>query len=115
MKNPWLIIAGFFGLTGVALQAFLAHALKGSLSEKHLMCLETGSKYQMLHAIVLLILASNPDFLKSYAPIAFVLGICMFSGSLYLLAADVPHIGWVTPIGGIMLLLGWFFILLQGW
>ena len=129
MKNTFSFIAGLFGTTGVALGALGAHALKqkmqeGLLTIDQLNAFDTGTKYQLMHAIVLFILAyinKNKQFkLYTIASYLMVTGIILFSGSIYLLATrNITGInagfilGPLTPIGGLLLIAGWICITLQ--
>ncbi|WP_425148061.1 DUF423 domain-containing protein [Deinococcus sp.] len=92
--------------SGVALGAFAAHALKGSLSAAMLEVFETGVRYQMYHGLGLLALAALPG--QRRAPLWLLLGTLIFSGSLYLLSlSGLKVLGAITPIGGVLLLIGW--------
>jgi len=103
--------AGFMFLA-VGLGAFGAHALKSRLSPDMLEVFETGVKYQVYHALALLLLASLRG--PSKAAWCFSAGIVIFSGSLYILAlTGVRKWGAVTPIGGLLFLAGWLFLLFQ--
>lgn len=94
----------------VGLGAFGAHALKGKLDADMLAVFETGVKYQVYHALALLLLASLRG--PSKAAWCFTAGIVFFSGSLYLLAlTGVRKWGAVTPIGGLLFLAGWLIVL----
>ena len=110
--NPifWARCGAGFMFAAVALGAFGAHALKSRLSGDMLAVFETGVRYQIYHALALLTLAAlrGPD----KAGWCFAAGIAVFSGSLYVLAlSGVRAWGAVTPIGGVLFLLGWFFML----
>jgi uncharacterized membrane protein YgdD (TMEM256/DUF423 family) len=111
------MLAAFFGFTGVALGAFAAHGLKNRLTPEYLAIFHTGVLYQLIHTLAIFgvaILATQiQGRLVSYAGIAFVLGILLFSGSLYLLTlTGVSKLGIITPIGGLCFLIGWFIL---GW
>jgi uncharacterized membrane protein YgdD (TMEM256/DUF423 family) len=113
--NRWVLSTGAgFALLAVILGAFAAHSLKAVLDAQQLSLFETASRYQMYHAIALLIVGlmlSNAQFSRSLlipAALAFILGIILFSGSLYLLAlVGVGWLGAITPVGGIAFLSGW--------
>src|SRR5882724_9152161 len=112
MEKKWLISAGFHGFCAVALGAFAAHALKGSLDPDSLSWIETGARYQMFHALALLALAALPrDFAAKrlkFAGFGFAVGALLFSGSLYAMALSGQRwIGAVTPLGGLLLLGAW--------
>jgi uncharacterized membrane protein YgdD (TMEM256/DUF423 family) len=108
-------VPGLFGLTGVALGAFGAHALKGRLGPELIEVFRTGVFYQLVHAVALLAVAALRDRLR--APRAttwlFSIGIVIFSGSLYTLAVTgVRTWGAVTPLGGLAFLAGWLTLIL---
>ncbi|WP_271406217.1 DUF423 domain-containing protein [Tenacibaculum soleae] len=114
-----LISGAVFGLLAVIFGAFGAHALKKTLSEQQLKSFETGVKYQMYHAIVLLFIGSSfskPNQLMSWA---FIIGIILFSFSIYgLVLSDtkdkkMKFLGPVTPLGGLLLVVGWGMLLLE--
>lgn len=117
MLRTFLMLAAFFGFTGVALGAFGAHILKNRLSTEYMAIFQTGVLYQLIHALALfgvaLLAMQIQGRLVTYAGIAFTLGIILFSGSLYLLSlTGVTKLGIITPIGGLCLLLGWAIL---GW
>jgi uncharacterized membrane protein YgdD (TMEM256/DUF423 family) len=94
----------------VGLGAFGAHALKARLSPEMLAVFETGVKYQVYHALGLLLLAALRG--PSKAAWCFTAGIVIFSGSLYVLAlTGVKKWGAVTPVGGLLFLIGWLIVL----
>ncbi|MEM1230734.1 MAG: DUF423 domain-containing protein [Pseudomonadota bacterium] len=114
LRNAFLLgAAGLLGLTGVACGAFGAHALQGVLSPERLGTWETAVLYQLVHvpAVLALGLAGADPRLKR-AGHCLVLGVLLFSGSLYLLAFGAP--GWlgpITPLGGLFLMVGWALVL----
>lgn len=106
-----------FGLLSVVFGAFGAHALKKSLSPELLAIFETGVRYQMYHALALLAAAWAVVIFDTKmifrAGACFTAGIIIFSGSLYLLVfTGIKMFGAVTPIGGLLLMMGWFFMIL---
>ncbi len=110
--------AGIFGLTGVVLGAFGAHALRALLLENGTQgTWATAVLYQLVHAVALLALASwrgregpesaGRDWLGR-AGLCWSIGIPLFSGSLYLLAVGGPRLlGPITPLGGVAFIAGW--------
>ena len=110
-----------FALTAVILGAFGAHALKKLLSINQLASFETGIRYQMFHGIVLLIIGFSNDKINKTAIISklFISGTILFSFSIYLLniqdliCTSLSFLGPVTPIGGALLIAGWFCLLLS--
>jgi len=115
MLRTFLMLAAFFGFTGVALGAFAAHGLKSKLTPEYLAVFQTGVHYQMLHALALfgvaLLSAHIGGALVSLAGWAFTIGILLFSGSLYLLTLAGLGVGIITPIGGLFFLIGWALLL----
>ena len=99
-------------MLAVILGAFGAHALTSRLSAEQLVSWETGVRYQMFHALALLVLALWFDRGMALKPslICFALGTLLFSGSIYLLSLGIgPRavLGPVTPVGGVLLIAGW--------
>jgi uncharacterized membrane protein YgdD (TMEM256/DUF423 family) len=99
-------------LIAIAAGAFGAHALKNFLSTEMLSVWQTAVQYQMLHGLALLALANllpRWDAKKiRWSAISMLLGIVLFSGSLYLLAASgIRVLGAITPLGGLAFLFGW--------
>jgi uncharacterized membrane protein YgdD (TMEM256/DUF423 family) len=100
------------GFVGVALGAFGAHALRARLSADHLAVFETGVRYQLVHALALvlvgLLISRRPARLTIAAGWCFTVGIVLFSGSLYVLSiTGTTAVGIVTPLGGLFFLAGW--------
>ena len=108
----FLLMAAAFGFSGVVFGAFGAHALKSKLSQDMFQIFEVGVRYHMYHALALLCVAwavtQHGHPFVSYSGWFFVVGILVFSGSLYLLAlSGVKAWGAVTPVGGLFFILGW--------
>ncbi len=122
MAKLWLIVSAISGLLAVGLGAFGAHGLKGKVSASLLSAFQTGTHYQMFHtlalmglAILLLQLTEIPKALMVAASL-WVLGTCLFSGSLYALAMGGPSwLGPLTPLGGLLLMLGWLALIIGVW
>ena len=123
MLSPKLIIvaASGLGFLSVALGAFGAHAFKAYLiSHQHLGKYETAVQYQMYHALALLLVGilamhlPKTDF--SWIAILFLVGVFIFSGSLYVLCATgIRWMGAITPVGGTCFLLGWGLLAWKVW
>ena len=118
MENILLaqVMGALFGFLGVLFGAFGAHYLKGKLTEAQLQAFETGVRYQLMHAVLLLVLSFNLAFtsaLDSYIVRAFLAGTFLFSFSIYGLVLSEGFgkkwrfLGPVTPVGGLLLLVGW--------
>jgi len=94
------------GALAVAFGAFGAHGLKGS-EDKVLEWWDTAAKYHLAHALALCAVAAHPGQPR-VAGILFIVGIVLFSGSLYTMAlTGITKLGMVTPIGGLCLIGGW--------
>ncbi|NND79035.1 MAG: DUF423 domain-containing protein [Maribacter sp.] len=113
-------VGALFGLLAVIFGAFGAHALKKSLDIDQLKSFETGVKYQMYHAILLLVLSFNLNLetaLEKYMVYCFIFGILLFSFSIYVLVIgkskgkNMKLIGPITPLGGLLLVAGWGLLL----
>lgn len=120
--GKWLAAAGFNGLCGVGFGAWAAHGAVSVIGPEASEWVKTGAQYQLWHAAALLALIGLParwTGLRAWAGSCFCLGALLFSGSLYGLAL----IGWrwlafVTPFGGLAMLLGWLLLLgfgLKAW
>lgn len=109
-----LRVAAISGLLTVALGAFGAHGLKSLLlANETLAVWEKAVHYQMFHTLALLVLASRPA-VNTGAAIGFLVGIILFSGSLYLLAVtNIRWLGAITPLGGIGFVMGWLLLFLR--
>ena len=116
MTQFTLVFATIFGMLAIILGAFGAHALKKILNEEKLKSFETGVKYQMYHAIVLLILGFQLEFtqpIENYIVYSFISGILLFSFSIYGLVISsaknkkLRFLGPITPLGGLLLTIGW--------
>jgi uncharacterized membrane protein YgdD (TMEM256/DUF423 family) len=116
MGQFFLAIAAMFGGLSVGAGAFAAHALKEKLTERSLEIFETGARYQMYHALALVLVAllikvSGEQFPQPAlvaAGWAFIMGILIFSGSLYVLSfTGIKVLGAITPLGGAAFIAGW--------
>jgi uncharacterized membrane protein YgdD (TMEM256/DUF423 family) len=112
MDRTFLMIGAIAGFVGVALGAFGAHGLRNRLSPEMLAVFETGVRYQMYHALAILLVSAlivrMDGRLMNAAGWSFTAGIVIFSGSLYALAlSGVTILGAITPIGGLAFLAGW--------
>lgn len=116
MQKLFLMIGSILGALSVMIGAFGAHALRNTLtSNGRLETFETAVKYQFYHVFALLIvgmLLSRIDHkLLHYSGYAFIVGIIIFSGSLYILClTNIGKWGAVTPIGGLFLIIGWLLL-----
>jgi len=114
MIRIFIAIAAILGGLSVAAGAFGSHALREKLSERGLEIFETAARYQMYHAIALMLVALLlsralvPQPTLVAAGWAFIIGIAIFSGSLYALSlTDIKVLGAITPLGGAAFIAGW--------
>ena len=114
-----LLFASILGGLAVLFGAFGAHALKKILNEEQLKSFETGVKYQMYHALVLLIIGFNfklETASEKYMVYSFIIGILLFSFSIYGLVISsaknkkLTFLGPITPLGGLFLIIGWLLL-----
>ena len=121
MHKGFIKTAAIFGLLSVALGAFAAHSLKEMISDYAVNIFETGVRYQFYHVFALLaagiIYKEFPNKFIKWSGIFFISGIILFSGSLYFLTyvkgtvmPGYKWIGTITPIGGLLFILGWLFL-----
>ena len=120
MQKKIFIAATLLGLLGVILGAFSSHGLRSVLTESALESFQTGVRYQMYHAFFLFFIGLNSHLSalqKKYTLSLTLAGIFLFSVSIYLLATnaltsiDFTFLGPVTPIGGLLLIFAWGFLL----
>jgi len=121
MHKGYLKTAAILGALSVAIGAFAAHTLKGTISNYALEIFETAVKYQFYHVFALLavgiVYKEFPNKFLNWSGKLFIGGIILFSGSLYVLAAIkaavLPGYNWIgaiTPVGGLCFILGWIFL-----
>ncbi|MGV6943597.1 DUF423 domain-containing protein [Sphingobacterium kyonggiense] len=120
MKQLALISGSILGILSIVFGAFGAHALKKVLSEDRLSSFEVGVRYQMYAALTLLLIGYNFQFVDSYerwAVYGILYGCILFSGSIYLLSfkdvwkVNLKFLGPITPLGGVLMIIGWVIIL----
>ncbi|MBO0321325.1 DUF423 domain-containing protein [Muricauda sp. CAU 1633] len=119
MNRTILLTAIAFGLLAIILGAFGAHGLEKLVDADAVSTFETGVRYQMYHALFLLFLGIWEGLKEGSKKRIFtmiVIGVILFSFSIYLLALnsltafDFRIIGFLTPIGGVFMILGWFLL-----
>ena len=122
MQKLHLILGTTLAGLGVILGAFGAHKLKQLVPPESVATFQTGVQYQMYHAFALLIVGVLSDRLAgsllNWSGIFFLIGIILFSGSLYLITSfkamdkvGISGVGLITPIGGLMFIVGWILLL----
>lgn len=121
MQEITLNFGIIFGILAITFGAFGAHLLKKYMSADLLVSFETGVRYQMYHAILLVMLSQFLNFENSYsnyAAIALIVGVFLFSFSIYGLCLSstfgkkIKILGPITPLGGLCLIIGWTLLLL---
>lgn len=110
--RTWLFLAALCGMLAVIFGAFATHGLSGRLDARHLGFFDTGARYQMYHALAMglaaLAMRAEAARLARWAAIAFLTGIVLFCGSLYLLAlTGAVALALLTPAGGLCFIVGW--------
>jgi len=121
MNKRLLITGSILGFLGIIIGAFGAHGLEKFLDNENLATFETGVKYQMYHALLMLLVANFAlsKKTKKRLHILILFGVILFSGSIYGLATNVltgfdfATIGFVTPIGGTLLIMAWGFLIFK--
>lgn len=111
-KNHFLLIGSLSGMLAVILGAFGAHGLEQLVDAKMLQRFHTGVEYQFYHALALLVISVLYKNIRNkyivFAGYAFLLGMILFSGSLYLyVLTGIKGIAMITPIGGLSFIIGW--------
>ena len=120
IKEITLIAGAVFGILAIILGAFGAHALKKTFTEEQLASFETGVKYQMYHAILLLVIGLNfplVNTIEHFMVFFVIAGVILFSFSIYGLCISssrgnkIKILGPITPLGGLSLIIGWILML----
>ncbi|WP_414583410.1 DUF423 domain-containing protein [Scytonema sp. PCC 10023] len=122
MTQIFLSLAAILGGLSVAAGAFGSHALREKISERSLEIFDIGARYQMYHALALLVVAlllsriESPPLILLASGWLFIIGITIFSGSLYALSlSGVKSLGAIAPIGGAALIAGWGALAFAAW
>ncbi len=118
--RTWWVLGCVFGFVGVLGGAFGAHALEDMVSPDRLDTWSVGTNYLQIHGLALVCLGlARTGWAHrglDVAGVAFTLGTCLFSGSLWaLVLLDLPMLGAITPFGGVCFLVGWLAALVGGW
>jgi uncharacterized membrane protein YgdD (TMEM256/DUF423 family) len=122
MAQIFLSVAAILGGLSVVAGAFGSHALRETISERSLEIFDVGVRYQMYHALALLLVAvlisrtPSPPINLMASGWLFIIGIVIFSGSLYALSlTGIKILGAITPFGGIAFILGWIALAIAAW
>ena len=122
MTKIFLVIASILGALSVVGDSFASHALKEQLSQELLDIFQIGVRLQMYHSLALLMVAflltigDSPQPLMVISGYAFIIGIAIFSGSLYALSlTGIKLLGAITPLGGVAFISGWICMAISSW
>ncbi|HSP89084.1 MAG TPA: DUF423 domain-containing protein [Ignavibacteriaceae bacterium] len=108
INKKWILIAGLFGFTGVALGAFGAHIISDKISENLYETYKTGVLYHLIHTLIIAVIGFSSYKEFNISGFFFSAGIILFSFSLYIYSiTDNKIFAMITPIGGISFLIGW--------
>ncbi|MFA5621047.1 MAG: DUF423 domain-containing protein [Weeksellaceae bacterium] len=122
MRRIVLAVGSFYGMLSVILGAFGAHAFKEILSAEKIVSFETGVRYQLFHAVLLIVLGLAMKFengLEKYAARCLMIGAFVFPVSIYFLSfaehwgVNLKWLGPITPLGGLFMIIGWFLLFLN--
>jgi len=122
MNKKILVTGAIVGIIGIVLGAFAAHGLEKLVDAEAIKSFETGVRYQIYHAFLLLILGGTSFITEKRKKVMFylvVIGLIFFSGSIYGLATndlssfDFKSIAMITPVGGLLLILAWVVMLID--
>jgi uncharacterized membrane protein YgdD (TMEM256/DUF423 family) len=122
MNKKILIVGSIFGLISIVLGAFASHGLENLITKDAVETFQVGVRYQMYHALLLLFVGSTLNIKPKSKQWIFrltLVGVVLFSGSIYGLATntltgfDFKTIGFVTPIGGLLIIVSWAIMLLD--
>ncbi|KQY83871.1 hypothetical protein ASD24_08685 [Paenibacillus sp. Root52] len=121
MQRKWMMLGAILMMLSVAIGAFGAHIVKEHIDAKALATYETGVQYHMIHAVALLIVGLTAGQLGESTKLRWsarllLIGIIVFSGSLYVLSTTgIKILGAITPIGGVAFITGWLLFALDVW
>lgn len=122
MNKKLLITGSVLGLISIVLGAFASHGLEKVVSPDAIETFQVGVRYQMYHALLLLFVGNSPFIrinIKKLMLLFVIIGVLLFSGSIYGLATNdltgfnFKNIGFITPIGGFFLILSWLIMLIE--
>jgi len=121
MERTFFITGSLLAGFSVAIGAFAAHSATKFMTEQQLGWMEKAARYNMYHALAILVIAwaltqwPGQASLLSWAGWLFVAGIALFSGSLYVMAFSPLRLGLITPLGGVAFVLGWVLMAIAAW
>ena len=121
MTNIFFSIGAMFAAVSVAFGAFAAHGAAKFMTPDQLTWMEKAARYNMYHALALLAVAwaltqwNQQAGLLNTAGWSFIIGILLFSGSLYVMSFSRLRLGYITPAGGVAFILGWILLAIAAW
>jgi uncharacterized membrane protein YgdD (TMEM256/DUF423 family) len=121
MVRTFFLTGSVLAGLSVIMGAFAAHGATKFMTETQLGWIEKAARYNIYHALAILFVAwaltqwPGQASILSWAGWLFVVGIGLFSGSLYVMAFSPLHLGLVTPVGGVAFVLGWLLIAVAAW
>ncbi len=116
----FLVAGAVGGAIAVIAGAFGAHAIANTVTPERLATFKTGAQFQMIHSLALLLVGLSVDRFQSaalrWSGWSFVMGVVLFSGSLYaLVLTDTPVLGAIAPFGGLAFISGWLLFAAGAW
>jgi uncharacterized membrane protein YgdD (TMEM256/DUF423 family) len=121
MTNTFFLLGSLLAGLSVAMGSFAAHGATQLMSAEQLTWMEKAARYNMYHALALFAVAwaltrfTSQAGLLNTAGWAFVAGVALFSGSLYIMAFSPLRLGYITPAGGVAFILGWLLLAIAAW
>ncbi len=121
MTNNFFFIGSILAAISVAMGSFAAHGATKFMTEQQLGWMEKAARYNMYHALALFAVAwaltrwTSQTGLLNTAGWSFVVGVALFSGSLYIMAFSPLRLGYITPAGGVAFVLGWTLLAIASW
>ena len=121
MTKIFFLTGSLLAAFAVAMGAFAAHGATKFMTEQQLGWMEKAARYNMYHALGILVIAwaltqwPGQASLLHWAGWSFVVGIALFSGSLYVMAFSPLRLGLITPLGGVAFILGWILMAIAAW
>lgn len=112
VNKKWILIAGLFGFTGVAIGAFGSHVISDKITADLYETYKTGVFYHLIHTVIIAVIGFYANKIFTISAVLFSIGIILFSFSLYLYSlTGYTLFALITPFGGISFLAGWVFVI----
>lgn len=117
--RKYFAIGAFLGAIAVTFGAFGSHVLEDKLSEEMLEIYDVANRYHFIHAITLMLVSLGANHFKGnflWSARLLLAGVVIFSGSLYVLSlSNITWLGAITPIGGVLMIVGWLLAAIGTW